>query len=169
MKFHYQYLKGWLPQKCELESFVFQKVLIWQQLLANQLRGIEYNFRCLKRFFRKVRRELRSAFFFKLRFLKVRLLVTWLKCLLNNHLHSQFLLLKLVILVLLPLVTFSLLRFSIQCTTIKPNCFPIKQTKSSIIKALEKCKTRVMKNNNFSLTVTLDLTLNAWKGLIALA
>ena len=64
VKFHYQYLKGWLPQKCELESFVFQKVLIRQRLLANQLRGIEYNFRCLKRFFRKVRRELRSAFFF---------------------------------------------------------------------------------------------------------
>ena len=44
--------------------------------------GFEYNFRCLKRFFRKVRRKLRSAFFLKLRFFKIRLLVTWLKYLL---------------------------------------------------------------------------------------
>ena len=68
-------------QKCELQSFVFQKVPIWQRPLANQLGGFEYNFRCLKRFFRKVRRKLRSAFFLKLRILKIRLLVTWLKCL----------------------------------------------------------------------------------------
>ena len=77
----YQNLKGWLSQKCELQSFVFQKVSIWQQPLANQLGGFEYNFRCLKRFFRKVQRKLRSAFSLKLRFLKIRLLVTWLKCL----------------------------------------------------------------------------------------
>ena len=78
----YQNLKGWPSQKCELQSFVFQKVPIWQRPLANQLGGFEYNFRYLKRFFRKVRRKLRSAFFLKLRFLKIRLLVTWLKCLL---------------------------------------------------------------------------------------
>ena len=51
---------------------------------ANQHGGFEYNFRCLKRFFRKVRRKLRSAFFLKLRFLKIRFLVTWLKCLLAD-------------------------------------------------------------------------------------
>ena len=59
---------------------------IWQQSRANQLGGSEYNFRCLKRFFRKVQRNLRSAFFLKLRFLKIRLLVTWLKCLLRAYL-----------------------------------------------------------------------------------
>ena len=49
-----------------------------------------YNFRRLKRFFRKVRRNLWSAFFFKLRFLKIRLLVTWLKCLIERKiLHKQ--------------------------------------------------------------------------------
>ena len=53
---------------------------IWQRLLANQLGRFEYNFRCLKRFFRKVPRKLQSAFFRKLFFLKIRLLVTWLKC-----------------------------------------------------------------------------------------
>ena len=77
----YQNLKGWPSQKCEFQSSIFQKVPIWQQPLANQLGGFEYNFRCLKRFFRKVRRKLRSAFSLKLRFLKTRLLVTWLKCL----------------------------------------------------------------------------------------
>ena len=76
----YQNLKGWLSHNCELQSFVFQKVPIWQRLLANQLGEFEYNFRCLKRFFRKVPRKLRSAFFLKLRFLKIRLLITWLKC-----------------------------------------------------------------------------------------
>ena len=40
-----QNMKGWVSQKCELQSFVFQKVLIWQRFLANQ-----YNFRCLKWF-----------------------------------------------------------------------------------------------------------------------
>ena len=54
---------------------------IWQRLLANQLGRFEQNFRCLKWFFRKVPRKLQSAFFLKLRFLKIRLLVTWLKCL----------------------------------------------------------------------------------------
>ena len=77
----YQNLKCWPPKKCELQSFVFQKVPIWQRLLANQLGGIEYNFSCLKRLFRKVRRKLRSAFSLKSRFLKIRLLVTLLKCL----------------------------------------------------------------------------------------
>ena len=60
---------------------------MWQQPLANQLGGFEYNFRCLKRFFRKVRRKLRSAFSLKLRFLKIRLLVTWLKCLSRQKLR----------------------------------------------------------------------------------
>ena len=55
-----------LSQKCELQCFVFQKVPIWQQLLANQVGGFEYKFRCLNWFFRKV-------FFLKLRFLKIRL------------------------------------------------------------------------------------------------
>ena len=62
-----------LSQKCELQCFVFQKVPIWQQLLANQVGGFEYKFRCLNWFFRKVRRKLRPAFFLKLRFLKIRL------------------------------------------------------------------------------------------------
>ena len=79
----YQNLKGWPSQKCELQSFVFQKVPIWQQLLYNQLEGFEYNFRYLKWFFRKLPRKLRSAFFLKLRFLKIGILVTWLKCLTN--------------------------------------------------------------------------------------
>ena len=54
---------------------------IWQRPLANQLGGFDFNFRCLKRFFGKVRQRLRSAFSLKLRFSKLRLLVTWLKCL----------------------------------------------------------------------------------------
>ena len=54
-------LKCWLSQKCELQSSVFQKVSIWKRLLANQLGKFEYTFRCLKRFFRKVPRKLRSA------------------------------------------------------------------------------------------------------------
>ena len=61
------------------QSFVFQKVPIWQRPPANQLGEFEYNFRCLKWFFRKLPRKLRSAFFLKLRFLKIRLLLTWLK------------------------------------------------------------------------------------------
>ena len=80
----YQAPKGWVSQKCELQSFVFQKVPIWQWLQANQLGRFEYNFRCLKWFFRKLSRKLRSAFFLKLRPLKIRLLVTWLKCLING-------------------------------------------------------------------------------------
>ena len=84
----YQNLKGWLSQKFELQSFVFQKVPIWQQLLTNQLEGFEYNSRCLKRFSRKVQRKLRSAFFLKLTFLKIRLLVTWLKCLIEYRLDQ---------------------------------------------------------------------------------
>ena len=78
----YQNLKGRPSQKYEPHSFVFQKVPIWQRHLANQLGGFESNFRCLKQFFRKVRRKLQSAFFLKLRFFKIRLLVTWLKYLL---------------------------------------------------------------------------------------
>ena len=58
----YQNLKGWPSQKCELQSFVFQKVPIWQRLLANQLGQFEYNFRYLKWFFRKLPQKLRSAF-----------------------------------------------------------------------------------------------------------
>ena len=42
---------------------------------------LSYNFRCLKRFFRKVLQKLGSIFFLKLRFLKIQLLVMWLKCL----------------------------------------------------------------------------------------
>ena len=88
----YQNLTGWPSQKCEHQSFVFQKVPIWQQLLANQLEGFECNFRCLKWFFRKLPRKVRSAFFLKKRFLNIRILVTWLKCLftvyLMNHLFK---------------------------------------------------------------------------------
>ena len=58
----------------------FNHLPIWQRLLANQLGGFEYNFRCLEQFFRKLSQKLRSAFFLKLRFLKILLLVTWLKC-----------------------------------------------------------------------------------------
>ena len=90
----YHNLKVWLSQKCELQSFVFQKVPIRQRLSANQLGGFQYNFRCLKRFFRKVLQKLRSAFLLKLRFLKIRLFVTWLMCLffvniLNGLLYWQ--------------------------------------------------------------------------------
>ena len=69
------------PQKCKLQSFVVQKVPIWQRLLTNQLEGFEYNFKCLKWFFRNLPRKLRSACFLKSTLLKIRLLVTWLKCL----------------------------------------------------------------------------------------
>ena len=43
---------------------------------------IEYNFRYLKWFSSKMPQKLRSTFLFKLRFLKMRLLFMWLKCLL---------------------------------------------------------------------------------------
>ena len=76
-------LKGWPFQKYELQSFVFQNVPIWQRHVANQLGVFEYNFRCLKRFLRKVPRKLWLTFFLELRFLIIRLLVTWLKCLLH--------------------------------------------------------------------------------------
>ena len=82
-----QNLKGWLSQECEIQSFIFQKVPMWQRLLANQLGEFEYNFSCLKRFSRK-------AFFLKLRFLKIRLLVTWLKRLSKGHFSSKFHLLE---------------------------------------------------------------------------
>ena len=83
----YQNLKGWSSQKCELQSFVFQKVPIWQRL-----GGFEFNFRCLKWFLRKSLRKLRSEFFLKLRFLKIRLLLTWLKCLIIDVLNLMLLL-----------------------------------------------------------------------------
>ena len=85
----YQNLKGWPFQKCELQSFAFQKKPILQRPQVNQLGGFEYNLRCLKRFFRKVLRKLWSASFLKLRFLKIRLLVTWLKCLIYTFLKNR--------------------------------------------------------------------------------
>ena len=86
----YQNLKDWLSQKYKLQSFVFQMVPISQRLLASQLGGFECNFRCLKWFFRKLPWKLRLALFLKLRFLKIRLLVTWLKCLLQVKLDDAF-------------------------------------------------------------------------------
>ena len=56
--------ESWPFQKCELKLFVFQKALIWQRLLANQLGRFEYNFSCLKWFFSKLPRKLRSALAF---------------------------------------------------------------------------------------------------------
>ena len=81
VKFHVPKPERLALSKMPLQSFVFQKVLISQRPLANQLGGFQYNFRCLKRFFRKMRRKLRLTFVFKLRFVKIRLLITWLKCL----------------------------------------------------------------------------------------
>ena len=46
---------------------------IWQRLLANQLEGFEYNFRCLKWFSNKSPRKLRLAFLLNLRNFKIRL------------------------------------------------------------------------------------------------
>ena len=43
--------------------FCLQKMPIWKRLLANQLGGLECDFTCLKRFFRKVPRKLRWLFF----------------------------------------------------------------------------------------------------------
>ena len=40
--------------ECAFKPFVFQKVPIWQWLLVNQIGRFEYNFRCLKRFSRKL-------------------------------------------------------------------------------------------------------------------
>ena len=65
--------------------FCLQKMSIWQRLLANQLGGFEYNFRFLKWFFRKLPGKLRLAFFLKLRFLKIRLLVLGPHRVLNRH------------------------------------------------------------------------------------
>ena len=87
------FLGGELPRSktwkvCPLKSvnFVFQKVPIWQQFLANPLRGFEYNFRCMKYFYSKLPLKLRSGFLLKLSFSKIRLLVTWLNCLVMRSL-----------------------------------------------------------------------------------
>ena len=79
-----QILKCWSFQKCEHQPFVFRKVPIWQRLRANQLGGFEYNFRCLELFSSNLTRNLRSSFLLKLPILKVRLLLTSLRCLLLN-------------------------------------------------------------------------------------
>ena len=79
--FTQQNLKCWPCQKSKLQPFVFRKVPIWQRLLANQLRWFEYNFRCLKWLASKLPQKLWSAFLLKQRFLRIRLLVTWLNCL----------------------------------------------------------------------------------------
>ena len=78
-------------QKCELQPFLFQKVPMWYRLLVSQLGGSEYNSRYLKSFFKKLPRKLRSAFLLKLIFLKIRLLVTWPKCLYIYVLYNAFL------------------------------------------------------------------------------
>ena len=62
--------------KMSTSIFCLSKGAHMTTLLANQLGQFEYSFRCLKRFFRKMARKLRSPFFHKLRFLKTRLLVT---------------------------------------------------------------------------------------------
>ena len=75
-------LNCWPFQKCELHFFVFQKVPIWQGLLAYQLWAFECNLRCLRWFTSQFPERLRSAFPLKFRLLKIRLLFAWLKCLL---------------------------------------------------------------------------------------
>ena len=62
----YQNPKGWLSQKCELQSFCLSKGAHMATTSGQSAWRI-----------------LRSTFFLKLRFLKVRPLVTCLKCLLN--------------------------------------------------------------------------------------
>ena len=74
-----QNLKSQSCQKCKLQPFAFQKVPIREWLLPYQLGGFEYYFRFLKWFCSKFPRKLRRSFLHKLRFLKIRLLVTWLK------------------------------------------------------------------------------------------
>ena len=78
------------PSKMWTSIFCLSKGALWQQLLANQLGRFEYNFRCLKRIFRKVLQKLRSAFFLKFRFLKMQLLVTQLKCLSKFDIERKF-------------------------------------------------------------------------------
>ena len=89
-----QDMKVWISQKCDLQSFVFQQVPIWQGLLAIQLGGFEYSFRCLKWFTGNCRESCDRIFFLKLRSLKVWLLVTWLKFLLleggGNQINAPF-------------------------------------------------------------------------------
>ena len=46
-------MKEWLYHRCELQPSVFQKLPIWQWLLANQLGEFEYNFKWLECFFAK--------------------------------------------------------------------------------------------------------------------
>ena len=52
-----------------------------QRLLVNQLVAFEYNFRCLNLFPSKLAPKLRSVFLCKLRFLKIQLFFTRMKCL----------------------------------------------------------------------------------------
>ena len=79
----WQNLKDQPCKKYELQTFVFQKVLIRQRLGA-----FEYGLRCMKWFSRKLLQKLLLAFLFKLRYLKIWLLVTWLRFLLQNQLKS---------------------------------------------------------------------------------
>ena len=44
-------------QKCDLQTFIFQKVTISQQFLINKLGRFEYIFRCLKCFFQPIAME----------------------------------------------------------------------------------------------------------------
>ena len=82
--------------KCSCLNFnlVFQKVPIGQWLKVNQLQEFKCNFRHLKWFSSILLQKLQSDFLLKLRFLKMRLFVIWLKCLfvsagLRQHNHSS--------------------------------------------------------------------------------
>ena len=78
----YKNLKGWLSQKCvNFSLFSFKKCLYHNDFWSIGLGDLNIILRCMKRFFRKVPRKLQWVFFLKLRFLKIRLLVTWLECL----------------------------------------------------------------------------------------
>ena len=81
VKFHV----GKTFQKYELQPFVFQKTPVRQRLLTNNPGVFEHSLRFLKWFWSKLPRKLWSAFLLKLRFLKIPLLLTWLKCLLLDH------------------------------------------------------------------------------------
>ena len=65
-------------------TICFQKLPKWQQLLANQLSGFGHNCRCLKWFSNNLPGMLQTDLLLKLRFLKIRLLVTRQKCLLKQ-------------------------------------------------------------------------------------
>ena len=75
--------KTWTSTYCLLKDANLLK-----RLLANQLGGFEYNFKCLKSFTSRLPRRFWSTFLLVLRLLKISLSVRWLKCLLLSHIRS---------------------------------------------------------------------------------